>query len=377
MAPTTRSQQQRRRRSPRLLSSESSSSASSITSATMTENNYNTKTLTRVSTTEMDLAEKGKEKLLKQELREVPSHMSSSCSISTVDDFIADDYYSNQEDEVSLQEHDEPCLSEEDIAVDKYMARRQMTPAQEKMNALTVIPNVVYCFYFLLSGAWLDYEAIEEAREEIASGNKFVEDFDPSTMCISSKFFPNLHSLPPLPVVAAATGVVLHAPFSFIYHWIYAHRLPAGLVKMNHWSRRMDQAMIHVISAAWAYSTSGNVYYFLANLAFNVDCILRQFESSVRPKRNQARITISCIAYMIPYFNRGEILLLLQLAAIYGLSGWLFAAYPIGGWSHSAFHLVIALAPPLVFAAALQLPTSQQRIQIAAQCAVMQEMTTN
>jgi hypothetical protein len=370
MAPITRSsQQQRRRRSPRLLASESSNNS-------IDEPIPQNHPLTRVDTMQMDLAEQGNDEELisrdDQLSRQAPSRMSSSYSVSTVDDMMMTDDF-NEEAE---QQDEEPCLSKDDLAVDKYMAKREMTPVQERMNALTVVPTFIYCFYFLLSGAWLDQDAIDEAREEFGNGEKLFVDVDPDMMCISSNIFPNLHSLPPLPVVAAAAGIVMHAPFSFIYHWTYAHRLPAGIVKMNHWSRRMDQAMIHVISAAWAYATSGNLYYFIANLMFNLDCICRQFDPKVRPRRNQTRIAISCIAYMIPYFNRGEILLLIQLGAIYGLSGWLFAAYPIGGWSHSAFHLVIALAPPLVFAAALQLPTSQHRIQIAAQCAIRQEMAT-
>jgi hypothetical protein len=51
------------------------------------------------------------------------------------------------------------------------------------------------------------------------------------------------------------------------------------------------------------------------------------------------------------------------------VSVWLFVRYPLGGWSHSAFHLVIALVPPLIMEAACQLPTSQAAIRMAAKCA--------
>ena len=76
---------------------------------------------------------------------------------------------------------------------------------------------------------------------------------------------------------------------------------------------------------------------------------------------------------MIPFLRRGELLLFTELCAVFALSGWLFAAYPIGGWSHSVFHLVIALVPPLVMTAAMQLPASHDQMKLAAQCAILQE----
>lgn len=47
----------------------------------------------------------------------------------------------------------------------EYMKKREMTSAQEQANAITILPNVVYCLYFLLSGSWLSDDRIE------ASGN--------------------------------------------------------------------------------------------------------------------------------------------------------------------------------------------------------------
>jgi hypothetical protein len=259
--------------------------------------------------------------------------------------------------------------SAKEFDVDKYMASREMSPLQERMNAVTVMPGAFFCIMFLLSGAWLNKSFIEENGYEMVNTNTGVI-FDDS-QCLSFSGMPHLHALPPLPLLAAAIGIVFHAPFSFIYHWKFAHRLPAGFARTNHWSRRMDQAMIHFCSAAMAYATSGRFDFFLVNALFNADCIYRQFLQRVRPRRNQARIYISVIAYTIPIVRRGDMVLFGQIYCLFAISAWLFSQYPIGGWSHSAFHVVMAFVPPLLMAAAVDLPASQEQLKIAAQCAIM------
>eukprot|EP00565_Helicotheca_tamesis_P003055 CAMPEP_0185741250 /NCGR_PEP_ID=MMETSP1171-20130828/38858_1 /TAXON_ID=374046 /ORGANISM="Helicotheca tamensis, Strain CCMP826" /LENGTH=304 /DNA_ID=CAMNT_0028413209 /DNA_START=2292 /DNA_END=3203 /DNA_ORIENTATION=- len=164
-------------------------------------------------------------------------------------------------------------LSKKEFDVSAYMSWREMTPLQERINAITVIPNPCFCLYFLLAGKWLSDEAIEKAREAMGAGDfntgsdattfgasddltsfwiKNMMQDDPATIaqemggmslqdsyekfgCIRSTLFPNLHALPPLPVVAAAIGIILHMPFSFLYHWTYAHRLPPGSARIEHW----------------------------------------------------------------------------------------------------------------------------------------------
>jgi hypothetical protein len=252
--------------------------------------------------------------------------------------------------------------------VDKYMASRVMTPLQERMNAITVMPGAFYCFLFLLSGAWLDKSLVAEARDEMLNGNDMLPD---ASGCISSTWIPHLHALPPLPVIAGALGIMIHAPFSFIYHWNYAHRLPPGLARTTHWSRRLDQAMLHVCSACMAYATSGRWDFFAANLLFNMDCIYRHFVTRVRPRRNQIRLAISVIAYTIPILRRGDMRLFGELWLGLGISSYFFLMYPIGGWSHSAFHLLIAVVPPLLLTSAIELPASQGQLKVAAQCAAI------
>lgn len=88
---------------------------------------------------------------------------------------------------------------------------------------------------------------------------------------------------------------------------------------------------------------------------------------------NKIRILMSIIAYTIPILRRGDVMLFLELWVIFSVCGWLFAKYPIGGWSHSAFHIVIALAPPLLMKVACHLIASEEQIKIAARCAVIAE----
>lgn len=248
------------------------------------------------------------------------------------------------------------------------MAAREMTPFQERMNALTVLPGTYYVIMFFLSDSWSSKSFIE------AYAHKIIDDteFDYS-QCISWSWLPHLHALPPLPPLAAAIGVLCHAPFSIIYHWRYAHRLPPGLARTTHWSRRMDQAMIHFQCACFAYCTSGRLDYFLVNALFNMDCIYRQFLQEVRPRRNQIRIAISIAALSIPLLVRGEVFLFLKLAFLFAVGGWLFGQYPIGGWSHSAFHIAMLFVPPILMTSALDLSSSQSQLEVATHCAILAE----
>lgn len=320
--------------------------------------------LKRQTTPEMEMIEKGRaaENISMFDVV-FPSSSSQVFLVDEDDDDLASRETSGLVDtDVSVGEESSTNSSKD---VDEYMARREMTPLQERMNAITVIPGAFYCFLLLLSGAWLDPALVDETMQ-----NDNMATMDDSK-CLSSGWLPHLHALPPLPVIAAAFGIVCHAPFSFIYHWSYAHRLPAGIARTNHWSRRMDQAMIHFCSASMAYATSGRLDFLFANLLFNADCMYRQFKKQVRPRRNQIRIAISVVAYTIPILRRGDWELFGTLWVIFAASFALFLLYPIGGWSHCAFHLTIALVPPLLMDAAIDLPASQEQLQVAAQCAAL------
>lgn len=266
--------------------------------------------------------------------------------------------------------------------------RRAMSPIQERWNAITMLPALMYGVYFVLAGCWLSPEHVEIARQsnDLTPNSNFWIDWankmfggsqdtimNETSGCINIPWLPHFHALPPWPVLAGAIGIVVHAPFSIMYHWVYATNLHPR-ARIGHWSRRLDHSFIHFASACMAYATSGSVDYALINVAYNLDCAYKQFEEKVRPRRNQTRTSISILLYISPVLLRRDYVDFAQLVLIFSISGWFFITYPIGGWSHSMFHLAIAFLPYIIMNSATKLEASQEQIEFAAQCAAEKVM---
>ena len=275
---------------------------------------------------------------------------------------------------------------------EQYMLRREMSVTQEQWNALTVLPNPMYCLYFILSAQWCYYHtttgmstatssddneyhhhwsvAHALTQEDAQFGRSSHGDIrmGDDMGCLSQSMWHSMPVIPPLPVLAVVVGICVHAPWSFLYHWTYAHTMSATQ-RTKHWSRRMDQSFIHVASSFMCYGTSGSLPYFWVNALYNLDCIRRQFRPTVRPKQNQMRIIISIIAYTVPLLKQGDYETFLQLWILFSISGYFFIHYPVGGWSHAVFHIVIAFVPPLLLRTATALPVSQAQLYRAAMCA--------
>jgi len=285
-----------------------------------------------------------------------------------------------------------------DVDVESYMKSREMTPFQERMNAITMLPIVVYIAWFLMSGYWIlgQQQILEEARavvvsdqwkHEFASGGGFplLDTTSGGDACFdwssNSSWWPVLvdwlstwlPSMPPIPVLAVCAGWLLHTPWSVLYHWRYAHSLPPGTARTNHWSRRMDQSMQHVACAFCCLGTSGHWDFFLVNAAYTIDCFHRQFKQRVRPRRNKIRLLVSCLTWMIPILRRGDWKHFIPLVMLVVVGGWLFTTYPVGRWSHSAFHLIVCLALPLIISVSISLPSVQDSLRVAAQCVALTE----
>lgn len=153
------------------------------------------------------------------------------------------------------------------------MARREMTKLQERWNAFTMIPSPLYCLFYLLAGKWLShYDNISPSPLD-QTETMMQDDYDTQVQCLDWSWLPSLVTVPPLPVAFVTLAILCHAPFSFVYHYKYAHELPPGFERTNHLSRRLDQAMIHVASALISYSTSGSWEYFLANGMYQIDTV--------------------------------------------------------------------------------------------------------
>jgi hypothetical protein len=270
------------------------------------------------------------------------------------------DLCSEDNDSKVVEQQQQVKVGRKELDVTKYMERREMTAFQERCNALTMIPSPLWCLCYILNGNWIpnnDDKGDGDVRNLVVV-DKSLEADDPLSSlphdCIDSTWFPRLHALPPWPILLIALGIILHAPFSFIYHWCFGSKLNATQRSL-HWSRRMDQSFIHVCSALVSFATSGSWPYFLGNIVFNADCIYRQFLPTVRPRRNQARIGISIVLYMAPLWKRGLLELFCKAWAVILVSSWFFVTYPLKGWSHTAFHLLICFLPPLLMEAARDL----------------------
>jgi hypothetical protein len=174
--------------------------------------------------------------------------------------------------EIHVNETTATTTKPEEQDVHSYMSRREMTAQQELWNALTMLPSPLYSIYYILAGNWLSYSW--EGDHEYAGEEE----------CAHSQYSPIYFC--PVPVIFVALAISLHAPFSFLYHYKYASSLPVGLGRTDHWSRRLDQSMIHAASALISYSTSGNGYFFIANFLYNADCMRRQCEKKVRTARS-------------------------------------------------------------------------------------------
>jgi hypothetical protein len=270
-------------------------------------------------------------------------------------------------------------LSEE-VDVEAYMAKREMTAQQERWNAWTMLPPLVFALYYTLAGLWIPSTLVQALRQELlqssttfSSSSSWPWEGDPSQCWSQSTadtatigFWPA--AMPPWTIWAIVVGTAIHVPWSFLYHYHYATTLPPGVARTHHWSRRMDHAVMHITAALFTYATSARIDYFLVTFLFNIDCALRHWEPRVRPRRNKVRISLAILAYALPLL-KVDVDLWIRFWFAMGGGMWLFACYPLGGWSHAAFHLALVPAlHPLLQAAAWH---SASQVQFGAQCAAM------
>ena len=220
---------------------------------------------------------------------------------------------------------------EAQLSTEAYLNRRAMSPMQERMNALTMIPSMLYCAWFLLSGSWWMSSALNNEDGLVAASE---ESFF-GVGCIQSPMFrERVPAMPPMTVIIGAMGGFIHPIFSIIYHWWFATTLESSK-RVAHWSRRLDNGFIHFASATSSYATSGRLDYFLVNTLFNFDSAIKHFEEKISPRRNSTRIAVSVLLYLLPMIVYGHLWEFAQFATMFALSGWLFKSYPFGGWSHS------------------------------------------
>ena len=253
---------------------------------------------------------------------------------------------------------------------EQYANARTMTPFQEKVNAVTILPSFLLCLHYILAGRWVLPQTMEMAKDMLARDGKYGE----PTGCLNWTYFPNLtYVLPPPTIIAICLGIIVHCPWSFIYHWKYAAN-PNPAERLKHWSRRMDHSAIHAASICWSYAIScGSIPFLLLNLIYNADCIRCHWEEEIKPRRNQVRILGSMLLYTSPLLfmqddDGSRFVLFRKIWSYFVVAVWCFAAYPIGGWSHAAFHIVMVAVPVLLLDMAAKMEAEREWSMAAAQC---------
>jgi hypothetical protein len=184
--------------------------------------------------------------------------------------------------------------------MDDYMNRRTMTPLQERMNGFTMLVGALYGLYYCFSGVWLwDNDRVDPTIFTVASDLKCGESL--------SWLIKDLNAMPPLPMVFISIGLAAHAPVSFLYHWHYCTTLPPGKPRFDHWSRKLDQAFIHVASAFVSYGTSGRWDYFALNVMYNAYCawctLMSPTVSCLLKKTLHSYLYLAFCLYILIQFN--------------------------------------------------------------------------
>jgi len=261
------------------------------------------------------------------------------------------------------------------IEAEKRAKSRQMNGTQEVWNAITMLATPACGLFFISSGLWVKEDFILQAKESLLGETEdlltFVPYFEGEGRCINSPYFSKMYAMPPLATISIVLGYLFHAPCSIYYHLLCAFKLPPGKKRLDHWSRRLDQSMIYVMSVCTCYGTSGSPQYALASILLSIDSIYRLHQPTHRPNNILLRMILAFSMPILPVIVYGYYEEAIQFIIIYALSGWIFAAYPFGGYSHSIFHLVAALSNPIQLTLSTKLLTSQEAIQTAAICAVM------
>lgn len=109
-----------------------------------------------------------------------------------------------------------------------YLDNRVMTPAQEACNALSMLPQMIFSAYFVLSGSWakgatadIDYPIIQQQSSNwlttFLGGDEYrwVENVG----CVSHPLFPNLTAVPPPAVMVVMIAGIVHPIFSILFHY--------------------------------------------------------------------------------------------------------------------------------------------------------------
>ena len=145
------------------------------------------------------------------------------------------------------------------------------------------------------------------------------------------------------PTWVLLAAVWLHLPVSFTYHCRCA--LLAEVDPIGDTWRRLDNTCIHLAAACIAHATSfgRQAGFSLAVGAFNVFAASLHWLPEINQPRNQLMTGIAVLLYVLPIAYRADFDNLAGALATFLPSGICFKTYYFGGYSHSIFHLGMAL----------------------------------
>jgi hypothetical protein len=115
----------------------------------------------------------------------------------------------------------------------RFLENRVMSPLQEACNAVTMLPQMIYSAYFVLSGCWTNgaTEMATQVYVDLHESNNWMTRFlgdeyrwAENLGCINHPVFPHLTALPPPAVLMVAFAGIVHPIFSVVFHW-YCMRL--------------------------------------------------------------------------------------------------------------------------------------------------------
>lgn len=110
-------------------------------------------------------------------------------------------------------------------------------------------------------------------------------------------------------------------------------------------------------------------------MVFNAYCMnVLLTEKSVQPRNTLVRMGIAFFLPILPLIIVGKVVAALSIVIIYGIGVWLFSQYPLGGWSHTAFHLVFFLTIPIYMYTSLDLAFTKSQIELVAKCTLITRM---
>ena len=153
-------------------------------------------------------------------------------SFTTIDIHLSrsSDSNSNSSSSSSLDELDEKKKKRPKDTFDAkaYLDNRVMSPLQEACNAISMLPQMIFSAYFVLSGSWakggtVDYYADNPIIQQQSNWlTRFLGDeyrWAENLGCISHPLFPHLTAVPPPAVMIVALAGVVHPIFSIVFHY--------------------------------------------------------------------------------------------------------------------------------------------------------------